>query len=86
MAGSWRHMVKKNGKLRSPEHLVQMMDTQGDMVEALEECYGMIYWLANSVQMPGPITEDLVSQRIENANDHYRDGVHLGGSKTYDER
>lgn len=46
MAGSWRHMTTKSGKLRSNESFTAMIENLGDAYEAAEECYGMVWYLA----------------------------------------
>lgn len=47
MAGSYKHVVTKTGKLRSNESLIQMIENLGDAYEAIEEMYGMIWYLAD---------------------------------------
>lgn len=42
MAGSYSHCVDDDGKFNGVERL----DHLGDAYEALEEMYGMIWWLA----------------------------------------
>lgn len=45
MAGSYRHITTNKGKLRAPGR--NFLDNMGDANEALEELYGMVWWLAN---------------------------------------
>ncbi len=47
MAGSYQHCVDKAGRLLDPESLSQMLENGGDVYEAVEEMYGMIWYLAN---------------------------------------
>ena len=49
MAGSWRHMTTKSGKLRSNASFTGMIENLGDAYEAAEECYGMIWFLAEQL-------------------------------------
>jgi hypothetical protein len=46
MAGSYNHCVAKDGQLLVNEDLIQMVENLGDAYEALEEMYGMIWYLA----------------------------------------
>ena len=47
MAGSYAHIVNDNGTLRNGEGINSMLECMsGDVVEAVEEMYGMIWWLA----------------------------------------
>jgi hypothetical protein len=48
MAGSYKHVVNNNGNLRSNESFEQVIGNLGDAYEAIEEMYGMIWWLATS--------------------------------------
>jgi hypothetical protein len=49
MAGSYNHVVNDDGTLKSNEALVNSLETGGDVYEAIEEMYGMIWWLANKL-------------------------------------
>lgn len=60
-----------------------MLDTGGDVYEAAEECYGMVWWLAMELaahqgyrmaERPA-----IAKVWIENAQEHYKDGLHIGG-------
>lgn len=44
MAGSYKHVVNKDGTFRG----TTLLDHLGDAHEALEEMYGMIWYLADS--------------------------------------
>ena len=85
MAGSWRHMTTRTGKLRRNDSFVQMIENLGDAYEAAEECYGMIWWLAANV-LTGtaegdarPLSRDRILAVIAEAEAHYREGLELGG-------
>lgn len=47
MAGSYSHATTDDGKLRSHESFVQMVENLGDAYETVKEMYGMIWWLAD---------------------------------------
>ena len=47
MAGSYLHIVKKNGKLISNKKFPNMIENLGDAYEAIEECWHMIDILAD---------------------------------------
>jgi hypothetical protein len=47
MAGSYNHIVDDEGKIHHSADIYEMLDTPGDMIEAIEEMYGMIWALAN---------------------------------------
>ena len=49
MAGSYNHVVADNGNLGSNSHVVAMLENGGDVFEAVEEMYGMIWWLATQI-------------------------------------
>jgi hypothetical protein len=48
MAGSYNHIITKQGNLVSNETFVQQIENLGDAYEAVEEMYGMIWFLAHS--------------------------------------
>ena len=47
MAGSYRHVTNKNGKLRSNVEFLNYIENLGDAYEAIEEMYYMIQYLSN---------------------------------------
>jgi hypothetical protein len=73
MAGSWRHMTTKKGKLRDSISMSQMLENGGDVYEALEECYGMVWWLASQLAVNRP--ESSPEELIQLANDFYKEGL-----------
>lgn len=87
MAGSWNHMTTKNRKLLNNENFCGMVENLGDAYEAAEECFGMIWWLADQLQRAteqehGSMADPSRSQVlgvIAQAEAHYRDGLELGG-------
>lgn len=68
MAGSYNHVINSKGKLmesgRGPGGLSQMLENGGDVYEAVEEMYGMIWFLAKGDRSV-----------VENAHQKYREGL-----------
>jgi hypothetical protein len=84
MAGSWRHMTTEQGELLNNENFCGMIENVGDAYEAAEECFGMIWWLASAFEESaewGSVTHtrEMVLDTIRRAQDHYREGLELGG-------
>jgi hypothetical protein len=78
MAGSWNHITDNEQRLRYDDHTIENL---GDAIEAFEECYGMVWWLAaRLVEARGYSADDLTAIRnvIEDAQSNYGDGVRLG--------
>lgn len=73
MAGSYKHCVTETGRLRNPEKLNNMLENGGDVYEAIEEMYGMIWWLAHVENASHRDPETLV----ELARQNYRKGIIL---------
>ena len=81
MAGSYSHITDDAGRFAG----AGLIDNGGDAYEALEECYGMIWWLADQVaamrwhdEQVEPTREqtiDIIRQAVAN----YRDGLEIGG-------
>lgn len=77
MAGSWNHITDAEGRFDG-SRLVH--ENGGDVVEALEECYGMVYVLAESIvsYSTDATDEEKPAARaavIEVARQHYKDGL-----------
>ena len=47
MAGSYNHVTDNEGRFLDNNSFVQMIENLGDAYEAVEEMYGMIWFLAN---------------------------------------
>jgi len=62
VAGSYNHIVEENGALRG----IDSLENWGDMYEAIEECFGMIWYLANGD-----------ADKVEEARRKYRKGLEL---------
>jgi hypothetical protein len=73
MAGSFRHCVTDNGNLRTPESLSGMLENGGDVFEAVEELYGMIWFLAKADHR----SDDEAKQRIAGAEREYKQGLKM---------
>ena len=82
MAGSYRHVVDDSGALLDDEGINAMLECRsGDVVECVEEMYGMIWWLATKAE--GYFAEgrwshdDGAAHWVEQAREHYREGLAL---------
>lgn len=62
MAGSYSHLVDDQGRFQG----VELIDNLGDAYEALEECWGMIWFLAGGD-----------AARVEEAERNYKRGIDL---------
>jgi len=94
MAGSYNHVVTDAGNLASNELVVGMLENGGDVFEAVEEMYGMIWWLAAELVNHGQIALialeetqtvrfEMIKNTVEKARQEYKDG--LGFSKAIHE-
>lgn len=86
MAGSWNHMTTSGkGKFLNNENFCGMIENLGDAYEAAEECYGMVWWLAERVAFrDDPTTAEAPSREavldvVRQAIANYKDGLKLGG-------
>lgn len=76
MAGSYQHVVTGSGKLRNSEGINSMLEcNSGDVVECVEEMYGMIWWLASTYAADMGYPAEAVSSLVEQANKHYKTGL-----------
>jgi hypothetical protein len=77
MAGSYNHCVTEQGNLASPERLAGMLDYHdtGDVFEAVEEMYGMIWYLANMRE--DDVANYAPEQLVEFARQNYQEGLRL---------
>lgn len=77
MAGSYSHITDSQGRFTG----AGLIENGGDAHEALEECYGMIWWLARKiVELTGtpPYPRPELLSIIALARASYRDGLALG--------
>lgn len=77
MAGSYNHVVTEHGNLASPERVNGMLENGGDVFEAVEEMYGMIWWLAHAL---AAIDSIWAVNAVQEAHENYRDGLKLAKS------
>jgi len=76
MAGSYSHCIDKTtGKLLRPEDLRSMLENDGDVREAIEELYGMVWYLAESLagEYSGKYGE--TAYWVEQARENYLGGL-----------
>jgi hypothetical protein len=74
MAGSYNHIITKEGNLVSNERFVNFIENLGDAYEMAEQMYGMIWFLAHMGPEP-PTTSP--ENLVETARLHYEDGLVL---------
>jgi lipopolysaccharide biosynthesis regulator YciM len=72
VAGSWNHIVNRNGKFQG----TLLIENLGDAYEALEECYGMIQYLADVVATEWGQEHAAV---IREAKENHEAGLRIGG-------
>lgn len=73
MAGSYGHIVQKDGNLHSNLVVAEMLENGGDVFECIEEMYGMIWFLAgNNPQWAGR-----EKQVVDNARRQYKEGLKI---------
>lgn len=82
MAGSFRHMTTPGKQLLNNENFHDMLENGGDVYEAAEECFGMIWWLADQLvtAFPGTTRETWIDMAVTN----HQDGLELGGQQEED--
>ena len=76
MAGSYNHVVTEDGSLASNEVVVDMLETGGDVFEAVEEMYGMIWWLAFQFASLSPGFRD-AKEMVRDAQANYKSGLQI---------
>ena len=72
MAGSWKHFTDSQGRFIGDQLLEQ---AGGDVVEALEEAYGMVWYLADAHGEQSGMGAFAKAQLVEEARQHYKDGL-----------
>lgn len=72
MAGSYGHVVRDDGGLGNNDHITSMLENGGDVFEAIEEMYGMLWYLAKSLEME---TGRAAATLIAEAQAHYKEGL-----------
>ncbi len=98
MAGSWGHVTvtddddvlpEQVGTLLSPEQINNMLENGGDVAEAVEQMFGMIWWLADELARAVTLEPQTFQaerrrqalQLIGQAEARYPDGLALGGQR-----
>jgi hypothetical protein len=75
MAGSYNHIINRNGDLQSNSIVANMLENGGDVYEAVEEMYGMIWYLAAVLL---PVGSSLTTKSaIEEARQNYQVGLRM---------
>jgi hypothetical protein len=82
MAGGYGHVTDEDGSLLGGKMILDMLDSPGDVVECIEQLYGMIWCLAYDLAAskvdfdPSP---QQIDDEIERARDNHKDGIDMGG-------
>lgn len=74
MAGSYGHIVTRNGNLVSNETFVNMIENLGDAYEMAEELYGMIWYLAAAPYYGNPKE---TKEAVKRAQENYKRGLEM---------
>lgn len=77
MAGSFNHVVDKQGVLRKNS----LLDHMGDAAEAIEEMYGMIWYLADIIANEQSGSAADASLYVEDARQNYKKGLEVAPSE-----
>lgn len=89
MAGSYNHVVNNDGTLMDNDRMMisgAMIENLGDAYEAIEEMYGMIWFLAHQAVAPHiPLEQfqylhyarEMVKDIVETARQNYKDGLEV---------
>jgi hypothetical protein len=84
MAGSYNHCITRNGNLMSNDRMMitgAMIENLGDAYEAIEEMFGMIWFLAGDIQdsenVPEEALPSMIKDRVEAARQNYSAGLEL---------
>lgn len=88
MAGSYNHVVEDDGSLASNETVAGMLENGGDVFEAVEQMYGMIWYLAErlNANLPAgaPAFRDLDRlDLVEEARKNYQQGLRWSPTDRY---
>lgn len=86
MAGSYNHIVKNDGNLGDNEWVNGMLENGGDVYEAIEELYGMIWYLAfghverlgRDLPADAPRAQEVATKMlVEVARNNYKEGLRI---------
>lgn len=78
MAGSYNHVVNDKGNLLDNDEMMisaAMIENLGDAYEAIEEMYGMIWYLAG--KHSDYATPAYIKVLVENARQNYEQGLRI---------
>lgn len=86
MAGSYNHVVTNKGNLASNERVAGILENGGDVFEAVEQMYGMIWFLAaeliNQQQFALIALEvdrtrrfEMIKAAVERAMENHKEGL-----------
>lgn len=76
MAGSYNHATNDDGSLRDPLDMRTMLENAGACYEAIEEMYGMIWFLASYVK-------NLTADTKLDGSPHTIEGIVKNAEKAY---
>lgn len=75
MAGSYNHVTDDDSSLAPDAYILERLDTMGDVVEAIEEMYGMIWYLAKMGNFVTTIGPAALAGIVEEARENYQVGL-----------
>ena len=81
MAGSYRHCVDESGALVSNTELNWLLENGGDVYEAVEEMYGMIWFLAGGYDYSDNLVTGMAA-RVERARREHRTGLQIAPQRS----
>lgn len=82
MGGSYYHVINEDGGLHNYEHISFVLKTGGDGFETIEEMYGMIWYLAKTLEIETGYVADVATLIME-AQVKYKDGLLSSPTKHY---
>lgn len=80
MAGSYNHCINDRGHLLDNDRMMisgGMIENLGDAYEAIEEMYGMIWFLAAMAESQTDMSNLSPAQMVELARKNYQRGLRL---------
>lgn len=88
MAGSYGHVIEEDGSLSENEVVAGMLENGGDIFEAVEQMYGMIWYLAERLNANLPAGAPAFRHLdrlalVEEAQKHYKQGLRWSPTERY---
>lgn len=80
MAGSYNHITTHFGRLVSNESFERMIENLGDAYETVEELFGMIWYLAATLENVADLDAPAAAY-VEGARLHYKEGLEISREK-----